>query len=79
MSYSRPEPRPGRPLGTVVPNTAHIYFDFNPAVVTNTAQTVINSPSYFDPGAGDIVIRACPNPAAWYLSLSWMNLRNKTG
>lgn len=30
------KPKVNLPLGTTIENTAHIYFDFNPAVVTNT-------------------------------------------
>jgi len=30
------KPKANLPLGTTIENTAHIYFDFNPAVVTNT-------------------------------------------
>jgi uncharacterized repeat protein (TIGR01451 family) len=31
--------------GTQIENTAHIYFDFNPAVITNTEVTTIETPS----------------------------------
>jgi hypothetical protein len=34
--------KPGMPLGTVIENTAHIYFDFNEAVVTNTTVNTIS-------------------------------------
>lgn len=33
--------RPNLPLGTVIPNSAAIYFDFNAPVITNTTQTRI--------------------------------------
>ncbi|RTY86481.1 T9SS type A sorting domain-containing protein [Flavobacterium sp. GT3R68] len=33
------KPKPGYAVGDVIPNTASIYFDFNPAIVTNTFQT----------------------------------------
>ena len=32
----RIKPLPNLPVGTQIENTAHIYFDFNPAIVTNT-------------------------------------------
>ncbi len=35
---------PGLPLGTVITNTAHNYFDFNPPVATNTLNTMIVQP-----------------------------------
>jgi uncharacterized repeat protein (TIGR01451 family) len=33
------KPKTGFALGDVIPNTANIYFDFNPAIVTNTCTT----------------------------------------
>ncbi|NNT70804.1 T9SS type A sorting domain-containing protein [Flavobacterium sp. IMCC34852] len=33
------KPKPGYIIGDVIPNTANIYFDFNPAIVTNTWTT----------------------------------------
>ncbi|TYB77041.1 T9SS type A sorting domain-containing protein [Bizionia myxarmorum] len=37
--YFRIKPLPGYSEGDVIPNTADIYFDFNPAIVTNTFET----------------------------------------
>jgi len=39
----RIRPRPNIPLGTVVTNTASIYFDFNPAVVTHTVWHLVDN------------------------------------
>jgi hypothetical protein len=33
------KPKAGFALGDVIPNTAEIYFDFNPAIITNTFET----------------------------------------
>lgn len=33
------KPKPGYAIGDIIPNTASIYFDFNPAIVTNTFTT----------------------------------------
>ncbi len=33
------KPMPGYAVGDIIPNTASIYFDFNPAIVTNTFNT----------------------------------------
>jgi len=33
------KPKPGYAVGDIIPNNASIYFDFNPAIVTNTFQT----------------------------------------
>ena len=38
VSY-RIKPNPGFAVGTIIPNTANIFFDFNPAIVTNTFNT----------------------------------------
>lgn len=35
------EPFPGLDVDTEITNTAHIYFDFNPAIVTNTTLTIL--------------------------------------
>jgi len=37
--YFRVKPMPGFAVGDIIPNTADIYFDFNPAIVTNTFTT----------------------------------------
>lgn len=37
--YYKIKPTAGFQVGDVIPNTAEIYFDFNPAVVTNTFET----------------------------------------
>jgi hypothetical protein len=52
---------PGLPIGTTIENTAYIYFDFNPAVITNTTSNTIAVPSGISeniPGE----ISAYPNP-----------------
>ncbi|ESU29760.1 hypothetical protein FLJC2902T_02360 [Flavobacterium limnosediminis JC2902] len=33
------KPKPGYVIGDIIPNTASIYFDFNPAIITNTFTT----------------------------------------
>jgi uncharacterized repeat protein (TIGR01451 family) len=37
------KPMPGYAVGDIIPNTASIYFDFNPAIVTNTFSTAFVS------------------------------------
>ncbi|MXN91553.1 T9SS type A sorting domain-containing protein [Flavobacterium sp. Sd200] len=37
--YFRVKPLPGYEAGDIIPNTAEIYFDFNPAIVTNTFES----------------------------------------
>lgn len=37
--YYKIKPKPGFTVGTIIPNAADIYFDFNPAVITETFNT----------------------------------------
>jgi len=37
--YFRVKPLPGYEVGDIIPNSADIYFDFNPAIVTNTFES----------------------------------------
>ena len=41
----RIKPKPNLPLGTSIKNTAHIYFDYNPAIVTNTTENLYVTPA----------------------------------
>ena len=41
--YYKIKPKAGYTVGDVIPNTAEIYFDFNPAVITNTFETEFTS------------------------------------
>jgi hypothetical protein len=56
--------REGASTGTGVKNTAYIYFDFNPAIVTNTVTTTVSDDSLISiaPDLG-ITWRIYPNPA----------------
>jgi hypothetical protein len=60
--YFRIKPKPGYVIGDIIPNTALIYFDYNPAIVTNTFNTefvqALGTPQF------DLDITAIyPNPA----------------
>jgi hypothetical protein len=54
------------PLGTQIKNTAHIYFDFNEAVITNTTVTTINlkSTTGVQTILDDAQIKLYPNPTS---------------
>lgn len=57
------------PNGTQIENTAHIFFDFNPAIVTNTVTHVIDlSSGIADPET--ISFEAYPNPVSHELYLT---------
>lgn len=60
--YYKIKPKPGFTVGTIIPNAADIYFDFNPAVVTETFYTefvTTLSNDNFNPNT----VSVYPNPA----------------
>ena len=69
------------PIGSVISNKAHIYFDYNEPVVTNTVADTISLPSYiFEPGSsnGDnITVKAFPNPFSDYTTIVVNGLTDK--
>lgn len=66
----------GNPVGTVIPNNAGIYFDYNPPIVTNTVFNTIGkiylseSLAADDPGGQKVELKAWPNPARDVMTLS---------
>jgi hypothetical protein len=66
------KPNAGYTVGTVIPNTAEIYFDFNPAIVTNTFETVfVENLSTADFTYSDLVL--FPNPAKDLIQIQLKN------
>ncbi|HRI62291.1 MAG TPA: T9SS type A sorting domain-containing protein, partial [Saprospiraceae bacterium] len=64
-------PKPGLSLGAQILNTAYIFFDFNPAIVTNTTSTTVAWPlSTNSPALSEQVLVIFPNPAG---SSVWIN------
>ena len=61
--------RTGLQVGDEIANTAHIYFDFNPAIVTNTVHTAIQVVSTFEPARLAQVLDIFPNPAGSEVTL----------
>lgn len=59
------------PIGTQIENTAHIYFDSNPAIVTNTTLNTIGLPDGIDNTALDVIASVFPNPAEEKLFVSF--------
>ncbi len=55
--------------GTLIENTAYIYFDFNEAIITNTVETLVD----FASGVNSIAFAAqlAPNPTTDVLSIAW--------
>jgi len=63
---------PGLPLETSIYNTAHIYFDANPAVITNTTVNTLHLPE--DGGIsenGENHITVYPNPFSEILTIQF--------
>lgn len=52
------------PLNTQISNTAHIYFDYNPAVVTNTVTNRLTEPNgiWHIRATDNVKVKAIPNP-----------------
>jgi hypothetical protein len=67
------QPKRTLELGDVVENTAFIYFDFNPAIVTNTVGTTVGYPTATRNPEKLEVLRFQPNPAADYVRVYWAN------
>ncbi len=68
------KPMPGYAVGDIIPNAASIYFDFNPAIVTNTFNTEFTAPlSTEDFSNSEFIIY--PNPSN---GLFIVSLKNKT-
>jgi uncharacterized repeat protein (TIGR01451 family) len=68
--------KPGYSVGNIIPNTANIYFDNNPAITTNTFNTEfvsLLSTSSFDPSNFLIY----PNPANSYFQIELNNSNEK--
>jgi photosystem II stability/assembly factor-like uncharacterized protein len=54
---------PNLPLGTPLNNTAHIFFDYNTAIVTNTTQTLVQNPAKTTEPELAAALQIWPNPA----------------
>ncbi|NJM78880.1 MAG: T9SS type A sorting domain-containing protein [Flavobacterium sp.] len=55
------KPTAGYALGDIIPNTAYIYFDFNPAIITNTQTTEFVAP-LSNPSFAKNLFLVYPNP-----------------
>lgn len=67
--YFKIKPKPGYEVGDIISNTAEIYFDFNPAIITNTFNSefvVILNVATFD--ASNVLVY--PNPASNQVTVS---------
>ena len=69
------KPKPGYAIGDIIPNTAAIYFDFNPPIITNTFQTRFVTVLALDEFEnGSFVFY--PNPASDFVTISLKDSTN---
>ncbi len=66
--YYKIKPTAGYKVGDIIPNTAKIYFDFNPAVITNTFQTEFVA-TLSSKGFTDNNFFMSPNPTKDYVEI----------
>lgn len=82
------KPKTGFALGDIIPNTANIYFDFNPAIVTNTCTTEFvtflginvfdaNTFEYYPNPTSDIITFAMKNNTS-FDTIEVMDILGKT-
>lgn len=67
----RVKKKPNLPIGMIISNGAHIYFDYNAPVATNVVSDTISLPNYiFEIKQGEHVsVRAYPNPFSSYTTI----------
>ncbi|MFN3969178.1 T9SS type A sorting domain-containing protein [Flavobacterium sp.] len=70
------KPKPGYAIGDIIPNTANIYFDFNPAIVTNTWTTEFVL-QLSNPDFTAMDFEYYPNPVKNNLTISSESIINK--
>jgi uncharacterized repeat protein (TIGR01451 family) len=69
------KPRVGYAVGDIIPNTASIYFDFNPAIVTNTFNTEFVAALGIDQFENENFV-FYPNPTSGIVTVSLTNAEN---
>ena len=76
--YYKIKPNAGYAVGTIIPNTAEIYFDFNAPVITNTFETefVENNLSVDEFNVNGFAL--FPNPATSTINIKLNNISSGT-
>ncbi|MEE9406594.1 MAG: T9SS type A sorting domain-containing protein [Polaribacter sp.] len=72
--YYKIKPKSTFAIGDVIENTANIYFDYNPPVITNTYTTQIEEPII--PEIPDLRVKVYPNPTKRFANIK-VNLKGK--
>jgi uncharacterized repeat protein (TIGR01451 family) len=75
VSYSI-YPKAGLTLGTAIDNYADIYFDFNPAIVTNTVTDIVDLTVGMNEVTNSNSLHLYPNPASDYFVITTGNNQN---
>lgn len=79
----RIKPISGLPVGTIIPNTASIYFDYNAPIVTNTATTTYSALSVNQVEANGPIIYPNPSSGLYHVkfngSIEEINVFNLSG
>jgi uncharacterized repeat protein (TIGR01451 family) len=65
--------------GEQIENTAYIYFDFNPAIVTNTTLTNVNDPNSVFAPSGESQLVVYPVPAQNEVFFQWKSTESREG
>lgn len=68
LSY-KISPKTGLPDGTVIENSASIFFDFNEAIVTNTVTDIIDITIGIDESDEELLVVTYPNPATDFIRI----------
>jgi len=68
--YFKVKPLPGYEVGDIIPNSADIYFDFNPAIVTNTFETEFVDAALSIKEVTDNSFKLYPNPAKTLVNIT---------
>jgi len=73
----RIKPKAGLPVGTVIKNTGYIYFDHNPAVITNTTQNVFEYPASVNTITEPGTLNVFPNPNSGEFTILLQGIQGK--
>lgn len=65
--------KPGLALGTYIRNTAHVFFDYNPEVLTNTTTNTVTNPLAILSAKASGMVEVSPNPFTESTSISFSN------
>ncbi len=69
------KPKPGFAIGNIIENTAEIYFDYNPAIITNTVETqFVENLSVSDFSSSSVVLYPNPTKDAFQIQLNGTDL-----